>query len=279
MEVDYEQPHLHGGRPSFIEGPFLVLRNLSRNRNVLKHFIARDLKVNYHGTVLGYAWSMLEPLAFTAIFYVVFVILRGAPDPQLPLKIMIGILMYNCFSRTFSQTTQGLTRNSGLIRQVYIPREIFIVSISGFQLVQLFLSMLVIIPLMWAWSISPTEHLLLLIPAMLGVSAIGTGLGFLLAPLQARIRDVEQIVAIITRAGFFLSGVFYSIEYIPDEFVHIYTLNPVAVFLEYARVAVYGDFGKLTLDNLWYAAGVAFLFMTFGMMFFKRFEQRAVKYL
>jgi len=139
--------------------------------------------------------------------------------------------------------------------------------------------MLVIIPLMWAWSISPTEHLLLLIPAMLGVSAIGTGLGFLLAPLQARIRDVEQIVAIITRAGFFLSGVFYSTEYIPDEFVHIYTLNPVAVFLEYARVAVYGDFGKLTLDNLWYAAGVAFLFMTFGMMFFKRFEQRAVKYL
>ena len=53
----------------------------------------------------------------------------------------------------------------------------------------------------------------------------------------------------------------------------------MAVFLEYARVAVYGDFGKLTLDNLWYAAGVAFLFMTFGMMFFKRFEQRAVKYL
>ncbi len=279
MEVDEALVHVHGSRPSFIEGPFLVINNLSRYRNVLKHFISRDLKVNYHGTVLGYAWSLLEPLAFTAIFYVVFVILRGAPDPQLPLKIMIGILMYNCFSRTFSQTTQGLTRNAGLIRQVYLPREIFIVSTSGFQLVQLCMSMLIIIPLMWAWSITPTEYLLFLIPAMLGVSAIGTGLGFMLAPLQAKIRDVEQIVAILNRAGFFLSGVFYSIEYIPDEYIPIYTLNPVAVFLEFARVAIYGDFGKLTMHHLWYSVGVAFIFMTIGMMFFKRFEQRAVKYL
>ena len=279
MEVDEALVHVHGSRPSFIEGPFLVINNLSRYRNVLKHFISRDLKVNYHGTVLGYAWSLLEPLAFTAIFYVVFVILRGAPDPQLPLKIMIGILMYNCFSRTFSQTTQGLTRNAGLIRQVYLPREIFIVSTSGFQLVQLCMSMLIIIPLMWAWSITPTEYLLFLIPAMLGVSAIGTGLGFMLAPLQAKIRDVEQIVAILNRAGFFLSGVFYSIEYIPDEYIPIYTLNPVAVFLEFARVAIYGDFGKLTMHHLWYSVGVSFIFMTIGMMFFKRFEQRAVKYL
>jgi len=101
----------------------------------------------------------------------------------------------------------------------------------------------------------------------------------MLAPLQARIRDTEQVVNILNRAGFFLSGVFYSIEYIPDEYVDIYTLNPVAVFLEFARVAVYGDMGKLTWADLGYSTGLAIFFMLFGMMIFKRYEGSVVKYL
>ena len=277
--ADPETTYAHEARPPFFRAPFRVLRNLRDHRNVLKHFIVRDLKVNYHGAILGYAWSMIEPLAFTAIFYVVFVILRGAPDDQLPLKIMIGILMYNCFSKTFAATTKSLTRNAGLIRQVYIPREIFVVSSAGFQILQLALSLLILIPLMWAWSIDPTTHLLFLIPAMLGVCSVGMGLGFMLAPLQARIRDTEQIVNILNRAGFFLSGVFYSIEYIPDEYIDIYTLNPVAVFVEFARVAVYGDMGKLTWSDFGYASGFAIFFMLVGMMIFKRYERSVVKYL
>ena len=271
--------YAHEARPPFFRAPFRVLRNLRQHRNVLKHFIVRDLKVNYHGAILGYAWSMIEPLAFTAIFYVVFVILRGAPDDQLPLKIMIGILMYNCFSKTFAATTKSLTRNAGLIRQVYIPREIFVVSSAGFQILQLALSLLILIPLMWAWSINPTTHLLFLIPAMLGVCSVGMGLGFMLAPLQARIRDTEQVVNILNRAGFFLSGVFYSIEYIPDEYIDIYTLNPVAVFVEFARVAVYGDMGKLTWNDFGYASAFAIFSMLIGMMIFKRYERSVVKYL
>ena len=277
--ADSDSTYAHEARPPFFSAPFHVIRNLRDHRNVLKHFVSRDLKVNYHGAVLGYAWSMIEPLAFTAIFYVVFVILRGAPDAQLPLKIMIGILMYNCFSKTFSAATKALTRNAGLIRQVYLPREIFVVSSAGFQIMQLALSMLILIPLMWVWSIEPTTHLLFLIPAMLGVCSVGMGLGFMLAPLQARVRDTEQVVNIVNRAGFFLSGVFYSIEYIPDEFIDIYTLNPVAVFVEFARVAVYGDMGKLTWDDFGYASGVAIFFVLFGMMFFKRYERSVVKYL
>ena len=271
--------HTHGTRPNFFAAPYHVFRNIREHRNVLNHFIGRDLKVNYHNTVLGYSWSILEPLAFTAIYYLVFVILRGSTDPELPLKIMIGILMYNCFSKTFSATTKSLTRNAGLIRQIYIPREIFVLSASGYQLVQLALSLLILIPLMWAWSIPATSFLLILIPAMLGVSVFATGLGFMLAPLQARIRDTEQMVNIVNRAGFFLSGVFYSIAYIPDEYVDLYTLNPVAVFVEFARVAVFSDMSKLSWTNLGYAWTVAFVFMVLGMMIFKRYEQNVVKYL
>lgn len=277
--VEFDGIQEREGRVPFLSAPLLVLRNLRRHQNVLKHFIARDLKVTYNGTVLGYAWSMIEPLAFTAIFYAVFVILRGAADDMLPLKIMIGILMYNCFSKTFSGTTKGLTRNAGLIKQVYLPREVFVVSIAGFHLLQLAMSLLILIPLMWYWSLDPTSFLLFLAPAMIGVSAIGMGLGFMLAPLQARIRDTEQVVNILNRAGFFLSGVFYSIEHIPDEFVDLYTLNPIAVCLEFARVAVLGDMGKLTLEDLGYALGLSLLFTLVGMMVFKRYEGRAVKYL
>ena len=126
--------------PSFFKAPFQMFSNLKKNRNLLKNLIARDFKVNYHGHVLGYFWSLLEPLALTGIFFLVFVILRGQSDTILPLKIMIGILIFNSFAKTLSSCTTCLIQNSSLIQQVYFPREVFPSAIAGFRFVNLCLS-------------------------------------------------------------------------------------------------------------------------------------------
>jgi lipopolysaccharide transport system permease protein len=275
-----EQPVLEQrGEPPFLSAPLVMLRNLRTNRNLLRHLVSRDFKTTYHGHVLGYAWSFLEPLALTAIFYAVFVILRGAADDRLPLTIMIGIMFYQTFSRTWAQTTLSLVRNSGLIKQVYAPREIFLVSTASFLLQKLALSLLIMIPCMIYWNLQPTVLLFLLPIGMLGMSLLGLGLGLITSVIHARIRDVNQLVNITTRAGFFLSGVFYSMDLIPDEWLHVYTWNPMAVFIETARAAIYGDMGRLTSTHIGQAVGIAVAAMLIGSIVFMRFERKAVKYL
>ena len=126
--------------PPFYKSPFHMYSNISKNRSLLKNLVSRDFKVNYYGHVLGYFWSLLEPLALTGIFYLVFIILRGDTDTLLPLKIMIGILIFTAFSKTLSSCTSCLVSNSALIQQVYFPREIFPTAISGFRFCLLYTS-------------------------------------------------------------------------------------------------------------------------------------------
>lgn len=215
----------------------------------------------------------------TIILYALFVILRGSSDEYMPLKVMLGILFYSCFSKTMAMCTNTMIQNSSLINQVYFPRELFHASISGYQIYRLVMSLLIIIPLLIWYQLMPSIHLLLLIPAIIGISMLATGMGMIASVIQVRVRDVSQLVAVLLRAGFFISGVFYGAEHVPAEWLHIHLLNPVAVFIEVSRASVLGEMGVLQVSNILYAMGISLFFMLLGMGIFKRYESRVVKYL
>jgi lipopolysaccharide transport system permease protein len=249
------------------------------NRNLLKHLISRDFKNTYHGHVLGYAWSMLEPLVFTGIFYMILVILRNSPDSLMPLKIMIGILMYSAFSKTLQSCTVSMTRNSALIQQIYFPREIILTAISGFQSLRLALSFIIVIPYMIYASLAPTPLLLLLPLAAVSAVLFAQGLGMILVIIHVRLRDTEQVIALLIRAGFYLSGVFYGAEMIPAEWLDVHLSNPVAVFIEMARCAIFGDMGVLRVRHITMAIFISLITFFFGSIVFIRNEKKAVLHL
>ena len=265
--------------PPFYKAPGHMLSNVNKNRSLLKNLIARDFKVNYHGHVLGYFWSMLEPLALTGIFFLVFIILRGDSDTLLPLKIMIGILIFNSFSRTLSSCTACLVSNAGLIQQIYFPREIFPAAISGFRILSLILSMSIVIPYMIFERIQPTAALLLLPVAMFSAILLAQGIGMMTASIQVRIRDTKQVIDLMLRAGFFLSGVFFGAEHIPPEHLELFLLNPVAVYIEMSRAAILGDTSFLTWVQIFRAVGFSVLAFILGSIMFVKGERKAVKYL
>tara|TARA_B110000459_G_scaffold3524_1_gene3872 strand:- start:934 stop:1770 length:837 start_codon:yes stop_codon:yes gene_type:complete len=265
--------------PSVFKAPTHMLSNLNKNRNLLKNLVSRDFKVNYHGHVLGYFWSLLEPLALTGIFFLVFIILRGDSDTLLPLKIMIGILIFNSFSRTLSSCTACLVSNASLIQQVYFPREIFPTAIAGFRFLSLILSMTIVIPYMIFERIQPTMTILLLPLAMVSAILLAQGIGMMTASIQVRIRDTKQVVDLILRAAFFLSGVFFGAEHIPPEYLDIFLLNPVAVYIEMARAAILGDMALLTWIQIIRALGISVLAFLLGSIIFVKSERKAVKFL
>ena len=265
--------------PPFYKSPFHMYSNIRSNKSLLKNLVSRDFKVNYYGHVLGYFWSLLEPLALTGIFYLVFIILRGDTDTLLPLKIMIGILIFTAFSKTLSSCTSCLVSNSALIQQVYFPREIFPTAISGFRLATLCLSILIIFPYMLYDNLAFTKYMLLLPVSMICSIMMAQGFGMMTASIQVRVRDTKQVVDLILRAAFFLSGVFFGAEHIPPEHLETFLLNPIAVFLEMARAAVLGDMSLLTWEQIFRSIGVALSAFVFGSIIFIQSERKAVKFL
>ena len=265
--------------PSIISSPMYMVKNISKNKSLLKNLVSMDFKVNYYGHVLGYFWSLLEPLALTGIFYLVFIILRGDSDTLLPLKIMIGILIFTAFSKTLSSCTSCLVSNSALIQQVYFPREIFPTAISGFRLATLCLSILIIFPYMLYENLPVTKYMLLLPVSMICSILMAQGFGMMTASIQVRIRDTKQIIDLILRAAFFLSGVFFGAEHIPPEHLDTFLLNPIAVFLEMGRAAVLGDMSLLTWEQIFRSIGVALFAFVFGSIIFIQSERQAVKFL
>ena len=253
--------------------------NIYCNKVLLKNMIWRDFKVNYYGHFLGYFWSLLEPIALTAIFYVVFVILRGDTDTLLPLKIMIGILLYSSFSKTLSSCTSCLVSNASLIQQVYFPREIFPTAISGFRLLSLCLSILIVFPYMVYENLSLTPYIIFMPISMVCLILMAQGFGMLTASIQVRVRDTKQVVDLILRAAFFLSGVFFGAEHIPPENLDTFLMNPIAVFLEMGRVAILGEMNYLETHQIINSIIFSLFVFIFGSIVFVKSERKAVKFL
>ncbi|MDP6856855.1 MAG: ABC transporter permease [Candidatus Thalassarchaeaceae archaeon] len=266
-------------RPGLLGSPYTVFNRIREHRRLIKHLIFRDLKVTYHGTFIGWGWTMVEPLALTAVYWLVFSLLRGNDDPIFVLEILLGVLIYGMFSRTLSRTTTSIVGNSGLIKQVAVPREVFVWSIGGFQSLRFLLSILILPPLLLIWDIQ-LNWTLLLIPLMaIGVQSLAIGLGMIFSILHVHVRDTSHVVAILTTAGFFLSGVFFGMKHIDPAYHDIFALNPVAVYIEMGRALTTGNFEILQTSYIVQALSVSFLSLLIGSIVFVRHEAQAIKLL
>ena len=268
-----------GGRPNPFAAPRLMVGRLLQHRRLVRHLVVRDLKVTYHGTIIGYGWTMLEPLLLTAVYWAVFALLRGNEDPLFVLEILLGVLVYGLFSKTISQTTTGLVAYAGLIKQTSVPREVFLWSGGAFQTLRFFLSCLVIPPTMLVLGVDVEWTILLLPIIAIPTLALGMGLGLIGAVLHTHIRDTAHVVGILTRAGFFLSGVFFGMRHIDPVHHDLFALNPVAILIEMSRSAMTGDTSLLEVEWVARTLIVSATVLVLGAIVFVRREAEAVKHL
>ncbi len=266
-------------RPGLLGSPYTVFNRIREHRRLVKHLIFRDLKVTYHGTFIGWGWTMVEPLALTAVYWLVFSLLRGNDDPVFVLEILLGVLIYGMFARTLSGTTTSVVGNSGLIKQVAVPREVFLWSIGGFQSLRFLLSSIILPPLLLIWGIELNWTLLCIPLLVIGVQSLALGLGMIFSILHIHVRDTSHVVSILTTAGFFLSGVFFGMKHIDPAYHDIFALNPVAVYIELGRALTTGNFEILQTSYIVQTLIFSFVSLLVGCIVFVRHEAQAVKLL
>lgn len=223
------------------------LKELWRYRELLLTFVLRDLRVRYKNSVLGFFWSLLNPLATVLVMTVVFEYVLGFTTPNYSAYLLAAYLPWAFFQMTLLDSSQTVLLHMPLIKKIYFPREILPLSAVLANLVHFLLALAVFFLYLGSvWAIHPGESpftwRIALVPLlMVGNLALVTGLALLIAAWNAFYEDVKYMLAVGLYLLFFLCPIMYfseqvaNVHSLPPEgrrAVYVaYHLNPVATYL------------------------------------------------
>jgi len=268
---------------SFLSGPLTVIKNMIRRRRIVYNFIKRDIRLKYRNSSFGYFWSLLEPLLLSGVYFILFTIISDRPREDYAFLVVLGVISWGFFSRSLRSSIVSLTNNDMMIKQVYLPREIFAVTSVGSNLVITFFSLFISIPFIIYFDLSLNLNLLLVPIGLLILAVLSLGIGLMMSWINAINRDVEHFFAVVTRAGFFLSPVMWTIEMViersPDSGLQYALLNPVVVPITMIRNGLTGEEFPDEIKLIWVLYSVSFSILSFilGSMFFKKMEPVVIK--
>src|SRR6266567_7535499 len=132
------------------------LIRIFRYHELLVGMVRKELKVKYKNSVLGFAWSLLNPLLYLVVFYIAFVKILGSSIPSFPIYLLSGLLVWNLFSTGLGAACGAVVSNAGLVKKVAFPREILPLAAVGSTLIQFFLQSLVLFAVLGVirWNVS-----------------------------------------------------------------------------------------------------------------------------
>lgn len=271
---DYERGRLIGG------GPIARINQIRRRSNVLYELISRGLKVQYRESFLGYAWSLLEPLLLIGVYWIVFGRVARLGLPHYPLFIAAGIMPWLFFNGTLFQGAQSLKHNSGLVRTVTLPREIYPLAAVGEQGLEYLLSLPVVFVVGFLYGLHPSRYIVWLPAAFLVEVLLVTGLCLMLSALNALLRDVSKLLRIVLRVLFYLSPVIYPSSRVNSGIgATLYQLNPLVGIIQVNRAVWYPNLippGTLLVEFV-VSVTAALLFLGIGWWTFISLERHVLK--
>ena len=192
--------------------PFHTLTEIRRNRFLVRNLIRREVRGRYRNAALSYAWTVIEPALLASVYWFLFIMLSGNPDKMYAVWVLLGVIVWGCFSKSLNAATNSLTGNVRTMHLVYFPRSIFPVSGVGANMVVTLMSCLIILPIIYVYDLPLTAHLLWVPIGVFMAGFIALGFGMMMAPLNCVQRDIQHLVRFITRAGFFVSPVMWTAE-------------------------------------------------------------------
>lgn len=224
-------------KPGFFRGSGRSIAQVWAHRELLMLLVKREVRARYKDSSLGLIWSLARPLIQLLIYYFAIGKVLGAArsTPDYAIFVFTGLTAWGLFNEIVSATTGSIIGNSGLIKKVYLPREIFPLSAVGSALFNFFVQSIVLIVGILVLSHFVWSPQLLLAPfGILMLLVFSTALGLVLSAVNVYLRDVQHFVEIALLVLFWASPVVY-----PFTFVHralhgnileqLYLWNPVTL--------------------------------------------------
>jgi ABC-type polysaccharide/polyol phosphate export permease len=245
------------------------LREIFQYRELLAKLVSRNIKTRYKRSVLGIAWTMLNPLLMMTVMTLVFSNIFRMNLEHYPVYLLSALIFWNFFAQTTSSAMNELVWGGSLMTRIYLPRSIFAFTALGTGLVNMVLSLIPLLLIMLITG-APFRLSLFYLPlAILLIAMFALGVGLFLSTLGVYFTDVLEMYQIFLLAWMYLTPIMYPMEIIPPNYLWAFQLNPLYYLLEVFRQPIY--LGKLPdLHTLTVACLLSSLTLVLGWWFFTR---------
>jgi ABC-type polysaccharide/polyol phosphate export permease len=254
-----------------------MIENLIKSRRLVSELVLRDLRNRYTGSVLGFFWSVLNPLIQLALYTIVFSVVlkvRIGPDAspgQFAIYLFCGLLPWIAIHETATRSANCFIEHSNIIKKLSFPLETLPFSVAASSLVHQLLGTLVFFTVLVFSGNSHYANLIYFFPLILSQCLFMYGLSMLIASIQTFFRDVIHVVGVAFQAFFWATPIVYSKDKLAEPFPKILDLNPFTHLLEGYRWILIGDHPPTLWGVLYWAACCVLLYLI-GSKVLKKFR-------
>jgi len=247
------------------------MKELWNYRHLAFKLAMSEFRLRYKNSILGFFWSLLEPLLMLLVLYVVFTNLMRVNVKHYQLFLLMGIISWNMLSRGTSMSLNSILGKPSLVKKVYFPREVLVISSCATALLMTLLEFIVFGIFMLIFNVKPAITIMYF-PLVLFIEfLLILGLAFGLAALNVYYRDIQYIWAVILQAGFFAAPIIYPMSIVPEKYVWIIMLNPMTRIIDMLRGSVIYSTSPLFWDGIFILA-IALVVLSVGYLIFRRLE-------
>ena len=258
-------PSTHAVSRAARRSPFL------HSLRTLRVLAGVDFQLKYSGSILGYVWSVLKPLALFTMLYFIFgrVFRLGEISPYYPLSLLLGIVFFTFFADATSLGMYSILSRESLVRRLSFPRLIIPTSATVTAAMTFGVNCLVIVGFV-AWNrITPQLEWLLLVPLLVQLYALVLGVALILTTVFVRLRDIGQVWELLLQLMFYGSPIIYPVGFLPPWARDLVFLSPFTQILQDVRaIILYADLpaNRITADDAFRSGRVAPIAITLGIL-------------
>jgi lipopolysaccharide transport system permease protein len=249
-------------------------------RELFTQLVTREIKIKYRKSILGYLWSVLNPLLTMIVLVMVFSNMFARGIPSFPVYLLTGQLLFNFMVISTSRSLSSVIGNSSLLKKIYVPKYIFTLSVVTSELVTFFFSLgALLVVILFTGTPVTWRYIFIIIPiAELYVFCLGIGL--FLAQAYVFFRDIEYIWSVITTAWLYLSAIFYPVDALPEKIHFLVTnFNPMYFYITMFRNFTIGSPNMGSLELVTRGAVFSLLALLVGFISFSYNKKKFILYM
>lgn len=249
------------------------IKGLWEFKYLIYNLVARDLKVKYKGSTLGFLWSLLNPLLMIVVYTVAFKYVIKMKVPNFTVFLFSALLPWNFLSSALSMGVTSITDNSNLVKKVYFPREVLPLSIVLVNLFHFFLTFLVLIPALLFFDLQPGFSFFMLVVIIFFQTLFVMGLTFFVSAVNVYYRDMKHFLEVILQLWFWLTPIIWPLALVPEHLQKFAYLNPFTPYIKaYRDIILHGQFPACL--SLLLSGGIGIVALLIGATVFRKKQRR-----
>jgi len=241
---------------------------------LIEQFAITDFKMRYSKSFLGYIWSLINPLFFFFVYYIVFsVFLHFNTDKNYPIYLLTGILIWNFFSETTQSGMRSIFYKSSLLTKVKFPMMIIPVSSLLTNTLIFFINIVVLFVCLFFIGGNVHYSLVSLLIVLVSLVLFSHGVTLILCSFYLKFRALEYIWSIFLQLGFWLTPIIYKLDFIPSKYVQYVLLNPMTrIIINFQEIIIEGHMPgvKTALQSLI----IPFVVVCIGTLIFNKTKHK-----